>query len=224
MMKIFVLHYSKLTRRKQHILEQFEKHGITDYEFIEKFDKDVITDDECPEFSKDYVANRRAELSLHLKHLYLYRLMLSDNYEEVLVLEDDVILSDNFMKKLTEYMTQMPKDYDMLFIGNGCNLHIPRNQLIANQYIYAKCLHETAWGGNGAARCTDSYIIHQRCAKKLCDYVADAGAALVETKKINLPVDWWLNEAARDLVLKVYWAEPTIISQGSQNGMFSRSI
>jgi GR25 family glycosyltransferase involved in LPS biosynthesis len=223
-MKIFVLHYSKLTRRKQHILEQFEKHGITEYEFIEKFDKDVITDDECPEFSKDYVANRRAELSLHLKHLYLYRLMLSENYEEVLVLEDDVILSDNFMKKLTEYMTQLPKDYDMLFIGNGCNLHIPRNQLIANQYIYAKCLHKTAWGGNGAARCTDSYIIHQRCAKKLCDYVAAAGAPLDETKKINLPVDWWLNEAARDLVLKVYWAEPTIISQGSQNGMFSRSI
>jgi GR25 family glycosyltransferase involved in LPS biosynthesis len=224
MMKIFVLHYSKLTRRKQHILEQFEKHGITEYEFIEKFDKDVITDDECPEFSKYYVANRRAELSLHLKHLYLYRLMLSENYEEVLVLEDDVILSDNFMKKLTEYMTQLPKDYDMLFIGNGCNLHIPRNQLIANQYIYAKCLHETAWGGNGAARCTDSYIIHQRCAKKLCEYVAAAGAAVVETKKINFPVDWWLNEAARDLVLKVYWAEPTIISQGSQNGMFSRSI
>lgn len=223
-MKIFVLHYSKLTRRKQHILEQFKRHGIADYEFIEKFDKDLITGNECPEFSKDYVANRRAELSLHLKHLYLYRLMLSENYEEVLVLEDDVILSDNFMKKLTEYMTQMPKDYDMLFIGNGCNLHIPRNQLVANQYIYAKCLHETAWGGNGAARCTDSYIIHQRCAKKLCDYVADAGAALVETKKINLPVDWWLNEAARDLVLKVYWAEPTIISQGSQNGMFSRSI
>ena len=217
-MKIFVLHYSKLTRRKQHILEQFAKHGITDYEFIEKFDKDAITDDECPEFSKDYVANRRTELSLHLKHLYLYRLMLSENYEEVLVLEDDVILSDNFMKKLTDYMTQLPKDYDMLFIGNGCNLHIPRNHLVANQYIYANCLHETAWGGNGAARCTDSYIIHQRCAKKLCDY------AVVETKKINLSVDWWLNEAARDLVLKVYWAEPTIVSQGSQTGLFNRSI
>jgi len=217
-MKIFVLHYSKLTRRKQHILEQFERHGITDYEFIEKFDKDAITDDECPEFSEEYVTQRRAELSLHLKHLYLYRLMLSDNYEEVLVLEDDVILSDSFMKKLAIYMTQLPNDYDMLFIGNGCNLHIPKNKLIPNHYIYEKCLHETAWGGNGAARCTDSYIIHQRCAKKLCDYAAGL------TKKINLPVDWWLNEAARDLVLKVYWAEPTIISQGSQNGLFSRSI
>lgn len=219
-MKIFVLHYSRLVQRKQHILEQFERHGITDYEFIEKFDKDAIIDDECPEFSQEYVTQRRAELSLHLKHLYLYRLMVSENYSEVLVFEDDVVLSDDFMKKLTEYMTQMPTDYDMLFIGDGCNLHIPRNQLVANQYIYAKCLNETEWGGNGAARCTDSYIIHQRCAKKLCDYAA--AAAL--TNKINLPVDWWLNEAARDLVLNVYWAEPTIITQGSQNGMFSRSI
>jgi GR25 family glycosyltransferase involved in LPS biosynthesis len=226
MMKVIVLHYSKLTRRKQHILEQFEKHGITDYEFIEKFDKDTITDDECPEFSKDYVANRRTELSIHLKHLYLYRRMVSENYEEVLVLEDDVILSDHFVKNLTEYMTQLPKDYDMLFIGNGCNLHIPKNQLVANQYIYEKCLHETAWGGNGATRCVDSYILNRKCAKKLCDYVAAtaASAALDETKKINQPADWWLNEAARDLLLKVYWAEPTIVSQGSQNGLFSRSI
>jgi len=47
-MKIFVLHYSKLTQRKRFILEQFERHGITEYEFIERFDKDEITEDDCP--------------------------------------------------------------------------------------------------------------------------------------------------------------------------------
>lgn len=217
-MKIVVLHYSKLTGRKQHIIRQFEKHGIADYEFIEKFDKDTITDEECPEFSQDYVSNRRTELSLHLKHLYVYRLMVREYYDEVLVFEDDVILTDGFIEKLSLYMTQLPKDYDMLFIGDGCNLHIPRNQLIPNQYIYEKCLHETAWGGNGAAKCTDSYIISSQCAQKICDYVAGL------TKKIDLPVDWWLNEVARDLTLKVYWAEPTIVTQGSQNGMFQRTI
>ena len=103
-----------------------------------------------------------------------------------------------------------------LIIGN--NLHIPVNQLIPNQYIYEKCLHETSWGGNGATRCCDSYIIHQRCAKKICDYVTGL------TTKIDLPLDWWLNEVARDLALKVYWAEPTIVTQGSQNGRFTRSI
>ena len=35
-MKIFVLHYSKLVDRKKHILEQFNKQGIVDYQFIEK--------------------------------------------------------------------------------------------------------------------------------------------------------------------------------------------
>lgn len=217
-MKIFVLHYSKLTGRKQHIMRQFEKNGITDYEFIEKFDKDTITDEECPEFSQDYVRNRRTELSIHLKHIYLYRLITRENYDEVLVFEDDVVLSNGFMTLLKLYMTQLPKDYDMLFIGDGCNLHIPISIQTPNQYIYEKCLHETAWGGNGGTRCLDSYMISNKCAKNICNYLDNL------TKKIDLPVDWWLNEVARDLVFKVYWAEPTIVTQGSQNGLFQRTI
>lgn len=219
-MKIFVLHYSKLTHRKQYIIQQFKLHGITDYEFIEKFDKDEITDDECPEFSRDYVANRRTELSLHLKHIYAYRLMVRENYDQVLIFEDDVILSNGFMDKLGLYMKQLPTDYDMLFIGDGCKLHIPRNQLKPGQYIYEKCLHETVWGGNGGTRCADSYIVHQRCAKKICDYIT----ATSSTNKIGKPADWWLNDVARELALKMYWAEPTIVTQGSQNGIFQRSL
>ncbi|NBP66509.1 MAG: glycosyltransferase family 25 protein [Bacteroidetes bacterium] len=219
-MKIFVLHYSKLTDRKRHIIQQFERHGITEYEFIEKFDKDAITDDECSEFSRDYITKRRAELSLHLKHIYLYRLMVRENYDQVLVFEDDVILSTGFVEILARYMKQLPKDYDMLFIGDGCNLHIPRSHLVPNQNVYEKCLHETVWGGNGAAKCTDSYIISHNCAKKICDYIQTT----TPTKKIDLPADWWLNEVARDLLLKVYWAEPTIVTQGSQNGLYCRSL
>ena len=147
--------------------------------------------------------------------------MMLHDYDNVLVFEDDVVLSDDFMKNLVKYMTQLPADYDMLFIGNGCNLHIPKYMQVPNQYIYEKCLHETVWGGNGAARCTDSYVIHKRCAKKICDYIANLKT------KIDSPnggVDWWLNDVARDLSLKVYWAEPTIVTQGSQIGLFSRSI
>jgi GR25 family glycosyltransferase involved in LPS biosynthesis len=147
-------------------------------------------------------------------------LITRENYDDVLVFEDDVILSTGFMEILARYMTQLPKDYDMLFVGDGCNLHIPRSMQIPNQYIYEKCLHETAWGGNGAAKCTDSYVISNVCAKKICDYIDKTAS----TKKIDLPADWWLNEVARDLSLKVYWAEPTIVTQGSQNGTYVRSL
>jgi hypothetical protein len=121
------------------------------------------------------------------------------------------------MNKLNNYITQLPKDYDMLFIGDGCNLHIENHKLISNQNIYKKCLYPTSWGGDGASRCGDSYIISKKCANKLCEYINNL------KDKIKLPIDWWLNVAARDNNFKVYWSEPTIVSQGTQYGTFQSS-
>jgi glycosyl transferase, family 25 len=216
-MKIYVLHYSKLTDRKSHILSQFKKHGIQEFEIIERFDKDEITDEQCTLFDPNYVTNKRAQLSLHLKHLYVYERIITEDIEEALILEDDVILSDNFIHKLTEYMTQLPNNYDMLFIGDGCQLHIPANRIVPNQYIYDKCV-DINEHSHGATRCTDSYVIHNRCAKKICEYLTKLNY------KIDLPVDWWLNIAARDNNLSIYWGEPTIVTQGSHVGLFATSI
>lgn len=212
-MKIFVLHYSKLVDRKKSILAQFQKNNITDYEFIEKYDKDEITDNECSLFDINY---KKSTMSLTLKHFYVYKL-IEENYENALILEDDVILCDNFTDILHKYITQLPKDYDMLFIGDGCNLHIEKHKLIPNKYIYEKCLYPTSWGGDGASRCCDSYIITKNCANKLCEYINNLKC------KIKLPIDWLLNVAARDNDLKIYWAEPTIVTQGSQNGLYNTS-
>ena len=210
-MKIFVLHCSKLADRKKHIIEQFSKQNI-DFEFIEKYDKDDI-ESESAFYSKNY---KRSTMSLHLKHLYVYKL-LAEGTESALILEDDVILCENFMETLIKYLTQMPSDYDMLFLGDGCNLHIEKEKLVPDKYVYEKGLYPTSWGGDGASRCSDSYIISNQCAKKMFAYVKKL------TKVISLPIDWWINEAARANNLKIYWAEPTIVSQGSQTGLFTGS-
>jgi GR25 family glycosyltransferase involved in LPS biosynthesis len=166
-MKIFVLHYSKLVDRKKHILEQFNKQGIIDYEFIEKYDcedlqhKDMLLFDKCM---------KKSMISLMNKHFYVYKL-ISEKYQHALILEDDVILNDNFIDNLNNYMTQLPENFDMLFIGDGCNLHIQKNKLIPNKNIYEKCLYPTKWGGDGASRCSDSYIISKTCPNKLCQYI-----------------------------------------------------
>ena len=41
---------------------------------------------------------------------------------------------------------------------------------------------------------------------------------------INHPIDFWLNNIIKILNLNIYWAEPTIISQGTQCGIFKSSI
>ena len=212
-MKIFVLHYSKLVDRKKHILEQFQKQNITDYELIEKYNIEDLQD--CDTLSFD-ICVKKSMISLMNKHFYVYKL-ISENYENALIFEDDVVLHDNFTDILNKYMIQLPENYDMLFIGDGCNLHIKKNELISNQNIYEKCLYPTRWGGDGASRCSDSYIISKKCANKLCEYINNL------KYKINLPSDWWLNIAARDNNFKVYWSEPTIVTQGTQNGLFKSS-
>jgi hypothetical protein len=40
---------------------------------------------------------------------------------------------------------------------------------------------------------------------------------------VRLPIDWWMNDAARATHAVVMWAEPTIVRQGSECGVFSRS-
>ena len=164
-------------------------------------------------FQKNY---DNAQIAISLSHFYAYK-QTSDKYDNALIFEDDVILCDNFIEKLNNYMTELPQNYDMLFIGDGCNLHIEQHKLISNQNIYEKCLYPTSWGGDGAGRCTDSYLVNKECSKTLCEYINNL------SYKINLPIDWWLNVAARDNNFKVYLAEPTIVNQGTQNGLFTTS-
>jgi GR25 family glycosyltransferase involved in LPS biosynthesis len=211
-MRIFVIHYKKLGDRKKHILEQFEKHNIKNYEFIE-IDRDELENHNIDMFQSNF---SKSQIAISLSHFYAYNEIIN-KYDNGLIFEDDIILSDNFSEILSTYITQLPEDYDMLFIGNGCNLHIEKHKLKHNKYIYEKCLYPTNWGGNGVTRCTDSYLVNKKCAIKLCDYIHKL------KYKINIPVDWWLNIAARDNNFKVYWAEPTIVKQGTQNGLFETS-
>lgn len=213
-MKIFVIHYTKLEQRKAHIIAQFERHNITDYDFIETYNQEDLTPADVNLFTPDI---RRSVMSLTHKHLTAYRMLIQGDYEGALVLEDDVILADDFVRRFEAYMTEVPKGYDMVFIGNGCNLHIHPRLLVPNKHIYLKDIYPNSVEGNGGTRCTDSYVVSKAGAMKICTYVDGL------TTPIGLTTDWWLNEVIRACKMTIYWAEPTIITQGSEVGKYASS-
>ena len=177
-MKVFVTHYTKLCERKADILEQFQKHDISDYEFIEKFDQGSLSDEEVAMFATDI---HPAVMSLTLKHIYAYR-QIKDRYDHALIFADDVILCENFSEIFAKYVAELPADYDMLFIGDGCKFHIEPH-------------------------------MSKKCAVKLCEYIE-------RNSYIRLSTDLWMNTMMRQCNLKVYWAEPTIVTQGSESGKY----
>ena len=152
-------------------------------------------------------------ISLVLKHFHIYR-EIAEKYESALIFEDDIILSPIFSKMIGRYLSDLPSDYDMLILGDGCRLHIPKSQIIPNKHIYLK-----SYGiNNEPTRCTDSYIVSKKCAVTLCKYIDSL------SYKIDKNIDWFLNRAIKDTQLIIYWAEPTIVTQGSQNGLFNTSF
>lgn len=213
-MKVFVLHYSKLTGRKVHVLNELTRHNITDYEFIERFDKNELTESEKADFTPTYATNI---MSLFLKHIHAYRL-IAEHHSHALIFEDDVILHSNFGERFYKYIMQLPKTYDALYIGDGCSLHIPLYMQTKSTNIYRKSLDATSWGGLGSSRCMDSYLVSNACAKKLLEFWDN------KTEPVSVPIDFWLNQAGVAKQLEVYWAEPTIVTQGSQNNMFARTL
>lgn len=202
-MKIFVIHYKKLHDRKKDIIAQFEKFNFTDYEFIERYDRDELTDEDKHNFVGGY---KPCQIAITLSHLYAYNVIV-EKYQGALILEDDAILHEDFVELFNSYIDQLPSNFDIFFIGHGCNLHIPQENINLGCNVYKK--QET--------RCTDSYVITKKCAQKITDYFH------CMDYKIDAPVDFWLNNVFKDLNLDVYWAEPHIVVQGTMVGKYISS-
>ena len=159
----YVIHYTPLKERKYFQLEQLNKLSLQDNIFIEKYDKENLQAEDLIKFNKKKL--KLGTISLFRKHIYAMELIQKSNFKYNLVLEDDAILDKDFVSKLTRGLKQLPDDYDMLFLGNGCKLHIESSKIKPDQFIYKKCREPTSWGGNGGTRCMDSILL-VKCAIK----------------------------------------------------------
>ena len=112
----------------------------------------------------------------------------------------------------------MPDDWDMLFLDDCCNFHIKNQNSKKN--IYKKRLGESNNCG-GATRGTGCYLVSKKCANKINENIENyycTGQLLIHDQ-----IDFWLNYVFRRNKFNIYWAEPTISTQGTQNGTYLTS-
>ena len=60
-----------------------------------------------------------SEMSLIRKHIACYERICKDNIDSALILEDDATLEPNFETTLENYMKQLPRVWDLFYIGEG---------------------------------------------------------------------------------------------------------
>jgi len=193
--KIYVVHYAPLKDRLDFMIRQFNMFNIKNYEFVlgpSRYDLDPAVIDKFNKENNTHLTTPIVAISI--THVEIYRDIVKNNYKSCLILEDDAILCADFDKHFDEYMKAIPDDYDMAFINSGCNLH-------------AEATDDTIWYKMGKTRTCCAYVV----TKKACE------AIIPSITPFKNGIDQDLNTVIENQKLNVYWCEPTIVFDGSED-------
>jgi GR25 family glycosyltransferase involved in LPS biosynthesis len=205
--KIYLCHWDKLTERKLYLEQVFRSLDITnDIKWITDYNKETWDVESLTKmFPKVFGLNpsgrhlKPAEISLVLKHIDIIIDAHKNRYESVLVLEDDVLFHNNFVDDFNRYVSELPIDYDMCFIGSCCNLHA--QNITSGKHVYPAT----------GSRCTHAYMF----SLHFVDTVIN------EISNVDDGADFYYNQLITKFGLKNYWFEPSLVSQ---NQMFNTTI
>lgn len=211
---IYVAHYDKLTNRKEYLLHEFNKYNIKNFSFFSNYSRDNIDLHELKNFNhelKNYIKRDITSSELpyvcnFANHFTIYLDIIKNNYKKVLIIEDDAILCENFTTIFNNYLNQLPHDWDMTFLHNGCDMHAPN------------ITPDILWYKVPSTRTVCSYMITLETAKKFVQNL------LPIDKHKYFNIDHVLNEIIDSLHLQVYWCEPVIICEGSENNNYNSSV
>ncbi len=148
-----------------------------------------------------------------LSHIGIWRHIVKNNLDSVLILEDNAYPVDNFNELLKEYWKQVPKGWDMVYLGGygSCDkneLVSKLNTLISgkkNKKIYKDGkLMKNVYKPAGSFA-THAYMISNKGAKKLLNHDA--------FKKISYHID---SVIANNIVgddFNIYTVDPMLVYQ-----------
>jgi len=210
-LKIFVINYYPLKERREYLNKRFKDLGIQnkvewiiqrpgDYKKeIKKFSplkkiwESANRHMDGPKFFK----LNEADINLIENHLKAYKKIIKRNLENVLILEDDVIISREFILRLKKCLDNLPDEYDIAYTDFGIGLRFTKRVSKLKFLRY-----------NGPlTRTTASYFISKNGAKKFLNNVRPI-----------LPIDWNMRYFERILQMKVYWLRGFLTYQGSIYG------
>jgi GR25 family glycosyltransferase involved in LPS biosynthesis len=219
---LYVVHYTKLVERKQNILTQFDP-IVENIHFIEEYDQESLTDELISEWYQPsteqwYERNNLwgkaglpmtpfriinlAEVSCTIKHIKALEKIAENGTG--FIIEDDVLLVNNFLEEFNKSIDNLPNDWDIIMVGAGCNMHVKDIQKDIRFYRVP----------DPATRCLDSYLVTQSAAKKILSTI----------KPFQTISDWEFAWQFHINNLVTYWMEPSLCVQGSEIGLYKSTL
>lgn len=208
-MKIFVIHYDKLTDRKEVLEQSLEDNGLSakwliqkgfyEQEFIDKYYEYNINEwKRKVKIAKRPIIYRpltKSEVHLTINHFLIGEKIINAEDDFALVLEDDAMLVDDFKNKLDDVLVELKQiDWDMVYLDflGAKPPKVEKLTLLSNRSDY------DYFG-------TCAYIIKRSAWIKI----------LGTDEKFTLPIDEEYKYRINSLDLKTSWVVPPLVKQSS---------
>jgi GR25 family glycosyltransferase involved in LPS biosynthesis len=205
--KIYLLHHKDFIERFKLISKRLAEENIT-YDIIDSphpsemdYEQLMLGYESFPQIYIEHIKNYSypnfskkispGSLSLILKHIHAWEDQLNNGYEDVLILEDDCEIPENFNQYLEVIMEEYKQDNkcELVMIGTCYDFISPSYTPNSKHVFYHQ--HQKT-------RCTHGYIINKKCAQKMINGF----------KNFNLPIDFKMNEVMQLENISVGWVEP----------------
>ena len=139
--KIFIINLDHRTDRWEQCLQQLQTYHISNYERfsaikprLSEYPKQYYNRYTCPKRDPNYIIGA---LGCKLSHYEIIKLSKERNYKNILILEDDFLLKENFNMILNQGLQELLFDWHMLYLGGN---HKIEPEKISNiQYLH-KCI------------------------------------------------------------------------------------
>lgn len=208
--RIYVVHYKPFTERRAHMKKLFRENSLDRFPVSWMLDHDRETLLEAFQSGElgDPKIIAASSISLILKHLAIYRLAAAEPHCWHLVLEDDLIARPHLIENMQRCIAELPPDWELFFIGEGCGLHVPWWRRRPGKRVYFRGWKPWWRAGGGTSRCTEAYFVNPAFAARLLD-------SPFAHPPFDCPIDWHLAKAGYQMHIRSYWAEPPLAGQGA---------
>jgi GR25 family glycosyltransferase involved in LPS biosynthesis len=114
--KVYCINLKRRPERLEEFKKEVEKYDLGNFEIFEAVDGNVI---------KNRRSNKLkpSEQGLIESNLLIIKECIKNNYDNVLILEDDCTFTDEVLN-LDDYFNKLPTDWDMLYMGGNHNTHM----------------------------------------------------------------------------------------------------
>lgn len=206
---VFVLHVKRgYEDREEHIRRMMEKMGI-EFEFLLGGDVDDLTPEVLDRYFAGEMREAKPATSCAMKHLLACEQIVERGLEGALVIEDDMVLYENFCRVFDECVQEMRREgirEALISFEDSALRFVPRSRRRRGKHLYIA----------ERDRFTGCLYVTHSTAQRILDYVAEHGC--------DAPIDLFHKLLIARIGLRYYWCHPCIATQGTHNGMFPSSI